>query len=134
MQAARATSRSLTPSEIRLLARAAESEQDAAIFTVAAFTGLRLGELLALRWSDVDFAKRLVHVRRAFTHRQLGPPKSGRVRSVPLIDEWPRALDELSRREHFIDPDDLVFPSTVGTPLDDSGLRRRFYPRSSGPG
>jgi integrase len=33
----------------------------------AAFTELRMGELRALRWSDVDFAKRLVHVRRSYT-------------------------------------------------------------------
>ena len=58
----------LDPAEVEALARAAESEQDAALFRVAAFTGLRLGELRALRWQDVDFAKRLVHVRRNFTH------------------------------------------------------------------
>jgi integrase len=54
----------LSPTEVEALARAAASEQDAAIFTVAAFTGLRLGELRALRWMDVDFAGRVVHVRR----------------------------------------------------------------------
>jgi len=43
--------------------------------------------LRALRWIDVDFSKRLVHVRRAYTHGGIGPPKSGRVRSVPLIDD-----------------------------------------------
>jgi integrase len=117
----------LSPGEIAALARAAESEQDAALFVTAAFTGLRLGELLALRWIDVDFGKRLVHVRRAYTHRELGPPKSGRVRSVPLIDDVARALDGLSRREHLTGPDDLVFPNVVGKPLDDSKLRRRFY-------
>jgi len=109
------------------VARAAESEQDAALFVTAAFTGLRLGELLAVRWIDVDFAKRLVHVRRAYTHGELGPPKSGRVRSVPLIDDVARVVDGLSRREHFVGPDHLIFPNTVGNPLDDSKLRRRFY-------
>ncbi len=46
---------------------------------------------------------------------------------MPLIDEVARALDGLSRREHFVAADDLVFPNTVGEPLDDSALRRRFY-------
>lgn len=117
----------LSPGEVAAVARAAASEQDAALFQTAAFTGLRLGELLAVRWIDVDFTKRLVHVRRAYTHRELGPPKSGRVRSVPLIDEVARALDGMSRREHFTGADDLVFPNVVGQPLDDSALRRRFY-------
>src|SRR5215211_4978175 len=54
----------LTPAEVEALARAAESEQDASLFTAAAFTGLRMGELRALRWGDVDFAAQRVHVRR----------------------------------------------------------------------
>jgi len=97
------------------------------MFVTAAFTGLRQGELIALRWADVDFTKRLVHVRRSFTHSQMGLPKSGRVRSVPLIDEVARALDALSRREHFTEREDLIFPNSVGNPLDHSKLRRRFY-------
>jgi len=48
------------------------------------------------------------------------------VRSVPLIDQAARALDGLSRREHFTDPDDLVFIGTGGEHFDDSALRRRF--------
>ncbi len=117
----------LTPDEVAAVTRAAESEQDAALYLTAAFTGLRLGELLALRWVDVDFAKRLVHVRRSFTHGAVGLPKSGRVRSVPLIDDVARVLDGLSRRERFTGSEELVFPNSVGNPLDDSKLRRRFY-------
>jgi integrase len=115
---------SSSAAEVEALARAAEDDQDAALFRVAAFTGLRLGELRALRWQDVDFGKRLVHVRRNFTERT---PKSGRVRSAPLIDQAAKALDGLSRRDRFTDPADLVFVDDVGGHLDDWRLRNRFH-------
>jgi integrase len=117
----------LTSSEVHLLAANAVNEQDAALFEVAAFTGLRLGELRALRWGDVDWVRRLVHVRRSFTRGEEGPPKSGKVRSVPLVDQAARALDQLSRREHFTDEDDLVFVNVVGEAFEESAMRRRFY-------
>jgi integrase len=116
----------LSPAEVEALARAAKNEQDAALFRVAAYTGLRLGELRALRWDDVAFDKHLLHVRRSFTRGQVGAPKSGRVRSVPLLDAAAKALDGLSRREMFTDADDLVFPNPVGAPFDDARLRLRF--------
>src|SRR5206468_752968 len=99
----------------------------AALFVTAAFTGLRLGELRALRWRDVDFTKRLVHVQRNITRDREDVPKSGKVRSVPLIDRAARALDESSRRNHFTRPDDRVFPSAIGEAFDDNGIRDRFY-------
>ncbi len=117
----------LSPIEVEAVARAAGNAQDAAIVTVAAFTGLRLGELRALRCRDVDFAKQTVHVRGSYTHRHQGPPKSGKVRSVPLIDQAAKALDGLSTREQFTEPDDLVFASPTGQHLDDSPIRDAFY-------
>ena len=62
------------------LVRAAASEQDAAIFLTAAFTGLRRGELIALRWRDVDFAGSVVRVRSSYADGVLTTPKSGKVR------------------------------------------------------
>jgi integrase len=112
---------------VEALARAAADEQDAALYQVAAYTGLRLGELRALRWCDIDFSKSLVHVRRNFTHGSAGAPKSGLVRSVPLILQAAKALAGLSHREFFTGPDDLVFVSRIGGHLNDTKLRRRFH-------
>ena len=69
----------LEADEVLLLAAHAADEQDGALFIVAAFTGLRLGELLALRWSDVDFSKRLLHVRWS---QRAGAAPAGRSRTA----------------------------------------------------
>lgn len=76
----------LAPDEVESLVSQAASEQDAVLFRVAALAGLRLGELRALRWGDVDWTLRVVRVRRSYTWGSEGPPKSGKVRSVPLVD------------------------------------------------
>jgi len=103
----------LTPEEVHAVVRAAKSEQDAAIFVTAAFSGLRLGELRALRWQDVDFGKRIVHVRRGFVAGTFDAPKSRKVRSVPMVDQVMVALDGLSRRDVYTRLEDLVFPALV---------------------
>jgi integrase len=115
-----------SPEEVWALVRAAESEQDAALFLTAAFTGLRLGELIALRWRDIDFAGSLVRVRSSWSVGALTTPKSGKVRSVPLAPEVAQALAKLSQRELFAGEDDLVFAGAIGSYLDDSALRRRY--------
>lgn len=117
----------LTPEEVHAVARVADCDQDSALFLVAAFTGLRMGELRALRWQDVDFAGHTIFVRRNYTYSREAEPKSGKVRSVPLIDQAAAALDQLSRREHFAAPGDLVFCTELGTYIDDGDLRQRFY-------
>ena len=115
-----------SPEEVWALVRAAESERDGTLFLTAAFTGLRRGELLALRWRDVDFAGSVVRVRASYAGGALTSPKSGKVRSVPLAPEVAKALAKLAVREHFTSEDDLVFASETGSYLDGSALRRRY--------
>ncbi len=112
--------------EVHALARAAASEQDAAIYLTAAFTGLRRGELVALRWRDVDFAGAAIRVRASYAGGALTTPKSGRVRSVPMAPDVAEALARLDARGHASTEDDLVFPGETGSYLDASALRRRY--------
>ncbi len=116
----------LSPDEVWALVRAAKSAQDGAIFLTAAFTGLRLGELLALRWRDVDFTHSALRVRASYAAGALTTPKSGKVRAVPLAPDVAKALTNLSTRGRFTAQDDLVFPGDGGVFLDGSALRRRY--------
>jgi len=98
-----------SPEEVMALVRAAASEQDGAIYLTAAFTGLRRGELLALRWRDVDFPGSLIRVRASYAAGALTSPKSGKVRSVPMAPDVAAALASLGQRGSFTTDDDLVF-------------------------
>jgi integrase len=115
-----------TPEEVWALVRAASCEQDAAVFLTAAFTGLRKGELLALRWRDVDFPAATVRVRGSYALGQLTTPKSGKARAVPLAPEVATALARLAGRGRWTGDDDLVFVGGLGAYLDGSALRRRY--------
>jgi integrase len=115
-----------SPEEVWALVRAAESEQDAAIFLTAAFTGLRRGELVALRWRAVDFAAHRIRVTGSYAGGRLTTPKSGRVRSLPLAPDVASALARLNDRPLWTSDDDLVFPGVTGGYLDASALARRY--------
>jgi integrase len=99
-----------------------------ALYLAAAMSGMRQGELLALRWGDVDWAARRIRVRRNFVRGEFGTPKSKRsARSVPLADVLGGELDRLFQTTLFQRDVDLVFchPHT-GRPMDRSRMFKRF--------
>lgn len=102
------------------------NDQDAALFVVAGFTGLRLGELLALHWSDVDFERRILSVSRSMSAGEESSTKSRRSRAVPIADQVASELKALHKRPHFKARTDYVFCRPDGGPLDRSAVRSRF--------
>jgi integrase len=98
----------LTFDEAARLANAADPEW-ACMVKVAIKTGLRQGELLALRWEDIDLVSGLLRVRRSVTRGVVTVPKSGKGREVPLGDE---AIAALKAERHIRGP--LVFCNLDG--------------------
>ncbi|HEX3432728.1 MAG TPA: site-specific integrase [Solirubrobacteraceae bacterium] len=124
--------RFLEPEDVEALLRAAPEDDlgrvERRMYLTAAMTGMRQGELLALRWRDIDWPARRVRIRRSFVRGEFGTPKSKRSsRSVPLADRVAGELDLLHKETAYRADDDLVFahPHT-GKPIDRSRLLKRF--------
>jgi integrase len=97
-------------------ARAAGDAHDAALVRVAAYPGLRRGELVALRLRDVDFSLRKVVVQRSVSADvEVSSTQSRRAREVPLPDQAAAALDRLSQRRDSTARDDYI-RQPPGTP------------------
>jgi integrase len=99
-------------SDEEAVARAAEDRQDAELVRIAAYAGLRRGELVALRWRDVNFRLRKLVVSRAVSADiESSSTKSRRAREVPLPDQAAGALDRLSQRRDFTRPETMSSPA-----------------------
>ena len=126
--------RFLQPEELDAAIRAVPDgtlgQMEPALYVTAAMTGLRQGELLALRWRDVDWVAARVRVADNFPRGRsdrIDSPKSHEGRSVPMADRVAGELERLFQRSAYQGDDDLVFchPQT-GHVLDASKVRKRF--------
>ncbi|MFZ5479084.1 MAG: tyrosine-type recombinase/integrase [Myxococcota bacterium] len=88
----------------RLLAAAADRTSRAMMLT-GLRTGLRLGELSALEWPDVDFERRLLTVARSVVKGMVHSPKGNKVRHVPMTTDLVAELEVLPRRSRIVFPD-----------------------------
>jgi integrase len=98
------------------------------VVLVALGTALRRGELLGLRWRDVDLTDGKISVREAYVRGEFTTPKSKASRRV--VELGPRtqaALDQHRRRSAFQGADELVFAHPErSTPIDPSKLARKY--------
>jgi integrase len=134
--------RALSPEEARRFLEAARGDPLEALYVLAITTGMRRGELLALRWRDVDVQGATLSVtgtlQRVGDRLEIREPKTGSSRrSIELTAQAVEALDghraaqvrqRLTAGERWRDHD-LVFCTEVGTPIEAGNLlRRSFWP------
>ncbi len=108
--------------EAERLVQAAERGLERMLILTALKTGLRIGELLALRWDDVDFERQQIHVRRSYIRGHVDTPKSGHDRVVPMSAEIFSALHSY---RHICGP--LVFCNPDGSYLTDNQTKHYLY-------
>lgn len=114
----------LQPAEATRLLDQLQEPSRTLVFLIAV-TGMRVSELLGLQWSDVDFDRRSLHIRRTFYRGNFGAPKTRTSeRVLPLSDGLMYAL-QLHRRHGRKSPMDLVFPNADGKPYEAANLLRR---------
>jgi integrase len=121
LKAAKATVEFYEPEAYERLVKAAEAVSPAAQLAVllGGDAGLRLGEILALEWGDIDFARGLLHVARADWRGEVGSPKSGKPRIVPMTARLAAVL-----RVHRGVGRARVVCCSDGSPLDRDRLKR----------
>lgn len=117
-----------SPMEIRAILDATEHRKYRMLFLFAALTGLRQGELFALKWGDIDWNHSQVHVRRTYNHGEFYKPKSkAGNRKVDLSPILLRQLKEWRVASEYSKESGLVFPTDAGTPLNHGNVLRRHY-------
>jgi len=80
-------------------------------------SGLRVGELLGLKWEDVDFAHNAIYIRRSVSRQRIGPPKTeASQKPIPMNAELAKALRLWKMKTIYNRPDDWVYasPATNG--------------------
>jgi integrase len=129
--------RALSADETRRMLETAVGDRLEALYVLAVHTGMRQGELLALRWQDVDIENAVVSVRRSLTRSGgkvvFGEPKTKKsrrsIRLTPQAVEALRSHLERQLRDMEILGDryqdqGLVFTTNTGAPIDPSNLRQ----------
>lgn len=95
-----------------------------ALVSMAAFVGMRPGELYGLRWADIDLRDEEVHVRRQYSKASgtFDVPKNGKARDIALTGPAKAALLEMPRP---LDADELIFRASRGGPI--TGRLQHYY-------
>ena len=118
--------RVLSLTEVERLVAATPAPYRAFVAT-AAWTGMRLGELRALTWADIDLDARLIVVDKTrYRQRVQRATKNGDTRVVPIPRHLADELEHLrGTRPHG--SQDVVFCGVRGTPIDGDDFRRRVF-------
>jgi integrase len=119
--------RVLTPSEVNSFLDAEKDMKYGTLFRLSIFSGARQGELLGLKWSDVDWENSQIHIQRTFNNQRWYIAKTEA--SNRKIDLGPAMMKTLKHWKLACPPNDLdlVFPNEAGQPINHNNLVNRHF-------
>ncbi len=121
------TIRILTPAEIKPLLEAEQNPKYKTLFMLAIFSGARQGELLGLKWSDIDWENNQIHIQRTFNHYAWYDTKTETSnRKIDIGPETMRALKKWKLPCPLCELD-LVFPNEAGNPIKQNNMCHRYF-------
>jgi integrase len=117
----------LTPEKINRLLSVVADQKFKTLFKLAIMSGARQGELLGLKWSDIDWENSQIHIQRTFNNQKWYNVKTET--SNRKIDIGPTMLAELKKWKLACPPNklNLVFPNGAGQPLNHNNLVNRHF-------
>ena len=97
------------------------------LFMLAIMSGARQGELLGLKWYDVDWINSQIHIQRTFNHQAFYDVKTRE--SNRKIDLGPTMMAELKKWKIACSPNklNLIFPNEAGQPINYSNMVNRYF-------
>jgi len=119
--------RVLTPAEISAFLGAVREAKYRTLFMLAITSGARQGELLGLKWGDVDWKNNQIHIQRTFNNLEWYETKTKN--SNRRIDLGPAMMTELKKWRLACLPGelDLVFPNEAGQPMNHNNMVNRHF-------
>ena len=117
----------LSPEQARAFLETASGDRLEALYVLAVHTGMRQGELLALRWDDVDLEAGVLRVRGTKTARSRRTVTLSETALEALRSHLTRQLEEIDRVGSLWQENGLVFATQIGTPLNRHNLARRSF-------
>jgi integrase len=132
--------KTLNGDQVRTFLSVAKGTRYEALFWVAVSTGLREGEILGLKWSDLDWKTKHLQIKRQLQRRKseglvLTEPKSAAGKRMIVLSSATVAVlqqhiyyqqdEKLFAKDNWQE-NDLIFPSILGTPLDPSNMWKAF--------
>lgn len=130
----------LEKEQMQLLLNTVKDSRNYIYYVLSIYTGCRIGEVLGLSWKDIDFRKKVIHVRHSLTYNtkekkhEIGPTKTTETRELPLLPVVAKCLKSHKRKQskeklqfgEGFNTNDMVLCSSIGDFMSIGVMRNEF--------